>query len=134
MLKTAYSVEYVLKTFYNHREHAFSLSIKSESEHGVEHENRVRFYNLGPWWVLSGLPIYVLAVLYTTCWRAAHLSSGVELSLSSHGARALSITCSKLSLWLMVLSFAVLSLVGLLVPCMLCFCRILKATFDLSIW
>ena len=34
----------------------------------------------------------------------------------------------------MVLSFAVLSFVGLLVPCLLCFCRILKATFDLSIW
>ena len=34
----------------------------------------------------------------------------------------------------MVLSFAVLSLVGLLVPCLLCFCHILKATFDLSIW
>ena len=43
------------------------------------------------------------------------------------------ISCSKLSLWLMVLSFAVLSLVGLLVPCLLCFCCILKATFYLSI-
>ena len=39
----------------------------------------------------------------------------------------------KISRWLMVLSFAMLSLVGLLVPCLLCFCRILKATFDLSI-
>ena len=55
-------------------------------------------------------------------------------SFSAHWARALSISCSKLSLWLVVLSFAVLSLVGLLVPCLLCFCRILKATFDLSIW
>ena len=34
----------------------------------------------------------------------------------------------------MVLSFAVLSYVGLRVPCQLCFCRILKATFDLGIW
>ena len=71
-------------------------------------------------------------MLYTTCCRAAHSSSGVEFSFSSHWARALSICCSRLSL--VVLSFAVLSLVGLSVPCLLCFCRILKATFDLSIW
>ena len=83
---------------------------------------------------LSGLPKYVLAELYTTCCRAAHSSSGVELSFSSHWARALTMSCWKLSLWLMVLSFAVLNLVGLLIPCLLCFCRILKATFDLSIW
>ena len=75
----------------------------------------------------------VLAVLYTTWCRAAHSSSGVELSFSSHWARALSISCSKLSIWLMVLNFAPLGLVGLLVPCLLCFCRIPKATFDLSI-
>ena len=86
------------------------------------------------WFFLSGLPRYVLAVLYTTCCRAAHSSYGVEFSFSSHWARALSISCSKLSLWLMVLSFAVLSLVGLFVPYLLCFCRILKATFDLRIW
>ena len=86
------------------------------------------------WCLLSGLPRYALAVLYTTCYRAAHSSSGVEFSFSSQCARALTISCSKLSLWLMVLSFAVLSLVGLLVPCLLCLCRILKATFDLSIW
>ena len=88
------------------------------------------------WCFLSGLPRYVLAVLYylyTTCCRAAHSSSGVELSFS-HCARALSISCSKLSVWLMVLSFAVLSLAGLLVPCLLCFYRILKASFHLSIW
>ena len=54
------------------------------------------------WCFLSGLPRYVLAVLYTTCCRASHSSSGVELSLSSHWARALSISCSKLSLYLMV--------------------------------
>ena len=30
------------------------------------------------WCFLSGLPRYVLAVLYTTCCRAAHYSSGVE--------------------------------------------------------
>ena len=83
---------------------------------------------------LSGLPRYVLAVLYTTCCRAAHFSSGVEFYFSYNWARALSISCSKLSLWLVVLSFTVLSLVGILVPCMLCICRILKATFDLSIW
>ena len=65
------------------------------------------------WFFLSGLPRYVLAVLYTTCCRVAHSSSGVEIFRSSHWARALSIHCSKLSLWLMVLSFAVLSLVGL---------------------
>ena len=35
---------------------------------------------------------------------------------------------------MMALSFAVLSLVSLVVPCLLCFCRILKATFDLNIW
>ena len=86
------------------------------------------------WYFLSGVPRYVLAVLYATCCRAAHSSSGVELSFSSHWARALSISSSKLSLWLVVLSFTVLSLVGLLVPCLLCFCRILKAIFDLSIW
>ena len=63
---------------------------------------------------ISGLPIYVLAVLYTTCCRAAHSSSGVELSFSSHWVRALSSSCSKLSLWVMVLSVAVLSLAGLL--------------------
>ena len=85
------------------------------------------------WCFLSGLPRYVLAVLYTTCCRAAQFSAGVKFSFSSHWARTLSISCSKLSLWLMVLSFAVLSLVGLLVPCLLCFCRILKATFDLVI-
>ena len=76
------------------------------------------------WCFLSGLPRYVLAVLYylyTTCCRAAHSSSGVELSFSSHWARALIIFRSKLSLWLMVLRFAVLSLVGLLVPCLLFF-------------
>ena len=67
------------------------------------------------WCFLSGLPIYVLAVLYTTCCRAAQSLSGVEFSFSSHWARALSICSSKLSLWLMVLSFAVLNLVGLLV-------------------
>ena len=75
---------------------------------------------------LPGLPRYVLAVMYTTCCRAAHFSSGVEFSFS-HWARALSNSCSKLSLWLMVLSFVVLSLVGLLVPCLLCFCCILKS-------
>ena len=48
---------------------------------------------------LSGLPRYVLAVLYTTCCRAAHSSSGVKLSFSSHWARIPSISCSKLSLW-----------------------------------
>ena len=86
------------------------------------------------WCFLSGLPRYVLAVLYTTCCRADHSSSGVEFSFSSHWARALFISCSKLSLWLVVLSFAMFSLVGLLVPCLLYLCRILKATFDLSIW
>ena len=86
------------------------------------------------WYLLSGLPRYVLAVLYTTCCRAAHSPSSVEFSFSSHWARAMSISCSKLSLWLMVLNFAVLSLDGLFVPCLLCFCFILKATFDLSIW
>ena len=85
------------------------------------------------WWFMCGLPRYVLAVLYTTCCQASHSSSGVELSFSSHWVRALSI-CSKLSLWLTVLSFAVLNLVGLLVLCLLCFYRILKATFALSIW
>ena len=50
------------------------------------------------WCFLSGLPRFVLAVLYTTCCRAAHSSSGVELYFSSHWARALSISCSKLSL------------------------------------
>ena len=86
------------------------------------------------WCFLSGLPRYVLAVLYTTCYKAAHSSSGVEFSFRFHWARALSISCPKLSLRLMVLlSVAVLSLVGLLVPCLLCFCCILKATFDLSI-
>ena len=69
-----------------------------------------------------------------TCCRTAHSSSGVELSFSSHWARALSLSCSKLSVWLMVLSFVAFSLVDLLVPCLFCFCRILKATFDLSIW
>ena len=54
------------------------------------------------WCFLSGLPRYVMAVLYTTCCRAAHSSSGVEFSFSSYWARALSISCSKLSLWLMV--------------------------------
>ena len=49
------------------------------------------------WCFLSGLPRYVLGVLYTTCCRAAHFSSGVELSFSSHWARALSISCSKRS-------------------------------------
>ena len=86
------------------------------------------------WCFLSGLPRYVLAVLYTTSCSAVHLSSGVEFYFSSHWARALSISCSKLSLWLVVLSFAMFSLVGLFVPCLLYFCRILKATFDLSIW
>ena len=71
------------------------------------------------WCFLSGLPRYVLGVVYTTWCRAAHSSSGVEFSFSSIWARALSISCSKLSLWLVVLSFAVLSLVGLLVPCLL---------------
>ena len=100
----------------------------------------IRIYNswsLGSnqsWFFLSGLSRCVLAVLYTTCCRAAHSSSGVEFSFSSHWARTLSICCSKLSLWLMVLSFAVLSLVGLFIPCLLCFSRMLKATFDLSIW
>ena len=42
-------------------------------------------------------------------------SSGVEFSFSSHWARALSISCSKLYLWLVVLSFAMLSLVDLVV-------------------
>ena len=60
-----------------------------------------------------------LSVLYTTCCRAVHSSSGVECSFSSHWARALSFPCSKLSLWLMILNVAVLSLVGLLVPCLL---------------
>ena len=82
---------------------------------------------------LSGLPRYVLAVLYTTYSRAVHSSSGVEFSLSSHCARALSISCSKLSLRLVVLRFAVLGLAFVLVPCLLCFCRILKTTFGLSI-
>jgi len=92
------------------------------------------FWSLGSnqsWFLLSGFPRYVLAVLYTTCCRTTYSSSGFE---SSQWARALSISCSRLSLWMMVLSFAVLSLVGLLVPCLLCFYRILKATFDLSIW
>ena len=62
------------------------------------------------WCFLFGLPMYVLTVLYTTSCRAPHSSSGVEFSSSSHWARALSISCSTLSLWLMVLSFAVLSL------------------------
>ena len=61
--------------------------------------------------------------------RAAHSSSGVEFSFSSHWARALSIFCSQLSIWQRVLSYAVLSLLGLL-----CFCLIIEATFDLSIW
>ena len=52
------------------------------------------------WWFLSGLPRYVLAVLYTTCYSAAHSSSGVEFSFSYHWAKALSISCSKLSLCL----------------------------------
>ena len=86
------------------------------------------------WYFLSGLPKYVLAVSYTTCCSAAHSSSGSELSLSSHWARAQSFSCSKLFLWLMISSFAVLSVVGFLVPYLLCFCRILKVTFDLSIW
>ena len=84
------------------------------------------------WCFLSGLRRYVLAVLYTACYRAAHSSSGVELSFT-HWARTLSISRSTFSLWLMILSCAVVSLVGILVPCLLCFCRILKATFDLSI-
>ena len=59
------------------------------------------------WWFLSGLPIYVFAVLYTTCCTAAHSSSGFELSFSSHWARALSISCSNLSLrlWYLVLVY-----------------------------
>ena len=85
------------------------------------------------WCFPSGLLRYVLAVLYTTCCRAGHSSSGVVFSLSSHWARVLSISCSKVSLWLVVLNFAMFSLVGLF-PCLLCFCRILKATFDVSIW
>ena len=73
------------------------------------------------WCFLSGLPAYVLAVLYTTCCRIAHSSSVIKFSFSSHWARALSNCCSKPSLCLVVLSFAVLSLVGLLVPCLVLF-------------
>jgi len=90
------------------------------------------FWSLGSnqsWCFLSSLPRYVLAVLYTTCCRATHSSSGVEFAFSFQWARGLSIFCSRLSLWMMVLSFAVLSLIGLLVPSLLCFCRIPKATF-----
>ena len=79
-------------------------------------------------------PIYVLAVLHTTCCRVAYSSSCVEFFFSFHWATALSISCSNLPLWLMVVSFAVFRLVGLLDPCLLCYCRFLKATFDLGIW
>ena len=91
-------------------------------------------YSNQTWCFLSGLPRHFFAVLYTTLCRAAHSSSGVEFSFSSHWARAQSIYCSELSLWLMVLSYAALSLLGLLVPCLLCFCRVTEATFDISIW
>ena len=103
----------------------------------VSSPHKSRSWSLGSnqsWCFLSGLPRYVLAVLYLTCCRAANSSSGVEISFSSHGARALSISCSKLSLLMMVLSFVVLGLVGLVISCLLCFYRILKASFDLSIW
>ena len=76
---------------------------------------------------------FLCCVVHDLC-RAAHSSSGVEFSFSSYWARALSIFCSKLSIWLRVLSYAVLSWLGLLVPCLLCFCLIIEATFDLSIW
>ena len=58
----------------------------------------------------------VFAVLSTTCCSAAHSSSGVEFSFSSHWARALSISCSKLSLWLMVLSCCSVELFRLTCP------------------
>ena len=76
------------------------------------------YWSLGSnqsWCFLSGLPRYVLAVLYATCCKAAHSYSGVEFCFSSHWARALSIPCSILSLWLVVLSFAVFNLVELIV-------------------
>ena len=42
-----------------------------------------------------------LALLYTTCSRAAYSSSVVELSFSSHLARALSVSCSTFSIVLL---------------------------------
>ena len=85
------------------------------------------------WCFLSGLQRYVLAVLYTTCCRAAIHRLVMSFPSPPIGPEDCPSPAQN-SLWLMVLSFAVLSLVGLLVPCLLCFCRILKATFDLSIW
>ena len=68
-------------------------------------------------------------MLYTTCCLATHSSSGVELSFSSHWTKAVSISWSKLSPWLIELSFAVWSLVGLLVPPLLCFLSYSKSHF-----
>ena len=85
------------------------------------------------WCFLSGLPKYVLAVFYLTCCRVAHSLSGVERSFFSHWARALPISCSKLFLCLMVISFAVLYFVCLRVLCLLYLCRILKTIFGISI-
>ena len=68
---------------------------------------------------LSLLPRCVLAVLYTTCFRAAHSSSGVELSFSSDWTRTLSISCSKLfcGWWYL-----------------LCFCQLLSVAFLSALW
>ena len=41
MFKASYWVEYVIKKFYNHREHEFSAEhvMRSESVHDVEHDS-----------------------------------------------------------------------------------------------
>ena len=79
----------------------------------------------------SCLPRDALAVSYTTCWKLFQQ----VMSLSSDDlARALSISCTRLSAWLVFLSLLVFSFTGFIAPLWLCFLLIMKMTLDLNIW
>ena len=68
--------------------------------------------------VLVILPRDALAVSYTTCWT--FVQHGVLLS-SHDWASALSVSCTRLSAWLLFLNVFVFSLTSFIAPFYLCF-------------